>query len=202
MVGGAAGTLVWLNARIANKSVPGTAVSIPQNNGSSARTAFEESLYSFQLPSDWKIIATKPNSITWQATIKGADNRMLTIYTDVIPTTYPVNRELPLNVSGNQITYDDLSDNCANFTPGGTLDTGQAVKLKPAPSVWHGVNFICNLPQVVDNQIGTGSTAGVNTVTITGPTKGTHNYFFLYIDRNVQPDYTILYSALQSFRAK
>jgi hypothetical protein len=202
IVGGLAGLVIWINSRPSHNTVPGTTVTVPQKTANTARTTFDEPLYSFKLPSDWKIIGTKPNSITWQATIKNADNRTLTIYTDVIPTDQAVNRELPLMADGDQLKFGELSDNCANFTPGGTLDTGKAAKLKPVQSVWQGVNFICNLPQVVDNQVGTGSAAGINTVTVTGPSKGTHSYFFLYIDRNIQPDYTILYGALQTFRAK
>jgi hypothetical protein len=58
------------------------------------------------------------------------------------------------------------------------------------------------LPQYIDNRIGTGSVgSGVNGVTLTGPTSGTHNYFFLYIDRNIEPDDSILYGIIQSFRA-
>jgi len=143
------------------------------------------------------------HSISWQATAKGADNRYLTIYIDTIPATKPVNRELPVTVHGNQLSPGELSDNCSDFTTGGTMNVSQAEKLPPTPSVWQGVNFICNIPQVINDLVGTGAVGdGVNTVTITGPTGGTHNYFFLYTDLNIQPDYTILSNAVQSFRAK
>jgi hypothetical protein len=187
-------------------SVNGVAKSVPQSTQKVAHLQINEPTFTMQLPIDWKETGSQDvptnHSISWQATAKNADNRYLTVYIDTIPTTYAVNRELPVTVHGSQLSYGALSDNCAGFTPGGTEDVAQAVKLKPAPSVWQGVNFICNLPNVIDNQIGVGSTSGVNTVTVTGPTTGTHSYFFLYIDRNVQPDYNILFDTIQSFQAK
>ena len=191
-----------ISSRHQHRPTPGATTLVPQKSTTTPTITINQPLYSMQLPSDWKQIKTDAHSVTWQATLKNMDNRTLQVFTDVIPTTFPVNRELPVTVQGSQLLYGELSDNCANFTPGGTLDVGQAEKMKPAPSVWQGVNFICNLPQVVDNQIGTGSTAGINTLTVTGLSQGTHSYFFLYIDRNIQPDYTIIYNALQSFQAK
>jgi hypothetical protein len=164
-----------------------------------------EPTFTMQLPGDWKQTDSQDtstvHSISWQATAKDADNRYLTIYIDTIPTTYAVNKELPVAAHGSQLTYGALSDNCSDFTPGGTTNAAIAETLKPVASVWQGVSFICNLPQFIDNQIGTGSSSGVNSVTLTGPKTGTHSYFFLYIDRNVNPDYTIIENALQSFRA-
>jgi hypothetical protein len=202
VVWGLIATVSLVNAHKSHTVVPGGTVLVPQTNTAAPMITINEPLFTMRLPSDWKQIAVQPHSVTWQAGIKGADNRWLTIYTDVLPTTLPVNRELPITVNGNQLSYGELSDNCANFTPGGTLNVAQAALLKPTVSVWQGVNFICSLNQVVDNQVGTGSSAGINTITVTGPTDGTHNYFFLYIDRNIQPDYTIFYGAIQSFRAK
>jgi hypothetical protein len=164
-------------------------------------------LFSLQLPSDWKQTSAQDtqasHSISWQATTKGTDNRYLTLYIDTIPTTKPVNLELPVSVSGNQLSYGALSDNCSDFTPGGTMDVGKAEVMPPAPSLWQGVNFICNIPEVLLDQVGTGSIGSPNnTVTVTGPTSGTHKYFFLYTDLNIDPDYSILFNAIQSFRAK
>lgn len=159
-----------------------------------------------QLPGDWKesrrITTTGSHTIIWQATKKGQDNRSLQIFVDTIPSSMPVNRLMPVTVQGSGLIAGDISDNCATFTGGGTLDTKQAVLQKPTLAKWQGVDFMCNLPNVVDNQIGVGAVGNpINQVTITGPA-GTHKYFFLYTDRNIQPDYTILTDALQSFHAK
>ncbi len=160
-----------------------------------------------QLPAGWQQTGSKTtaseHSISWQSKAKNADNRYLTIYVDTIPTSQPVNFELPVTVNGNQLSYGPMSDNCSDFTPGGTMNVNKAEVLPPAPSVWQGVNFICDIPKVLLDQVGTGVVGSpVNTVTITGPGSGTHKYFFLYTDLNIDPDYSILLNAVQSFRAK
>lgn len=186
------------------KSVSGGTVYVPQKNTAQYLNVIEPT-FTMKLPSDWKktseVDTTTTHSITWAGTSKDDNNRSLTIYIDTIPATMPVNQELPITVHGNQISYALISGNCSDFTPGGTEDVAQAVKLAPKASVWQGVNFICNLPRVVDNQIGTGSAAGVNTFVVTGPKSGTHKYFFLYNDRNIHSDESALYNAIESFRA-
>lgn len=201
VLGGATWRLIGRNTP---KAVTGGVVTVPQQITTTSVLNVNEPYFTMQLPADWKQTSgTIAGSFSWQATAKNEDARFLTIYIDdAIPANLPVNRELPLTAQGNQLTYGQLSPNCATFTAGGTLETTQAVKLKPALAVWQNINFICNLPNVVDNQIGTGSMAGVNTITLTGPTAGTHSYFFLYTDRTGEPDYDILYNIIQSFRAK
>ncbi len=167
----------------------------------------DEPLYTFELPGDWEEVERRntrnENSITWQATREGHDNRMLTLYVDTIPSDKPLNRLLPIKAQGNGINYANVSDNCATFTDGGTLNTREAVKKRPSPAKWQEVNFICNLENVVDNVVGTGTVGSpVNTTSIRGVSGGEHTYFFVYIDRNIQPNYSILYEALASFRAK
>jgi hypothetical protein len=197
------GWLLWKQVDPVNKVISGATVYVPQTTKAQLMQTVEEPLFAMQLPIDWRQTSASATEYSWQSTLKGNDNRYLSVYVDKVPSSLPVDYELPLMVNGNQLMYSALSDNCVEFTPGGTLDVGQAEKLKPAPSVWQGVNFICNLPQVVDDQVGTGSVGNpINSVAITGPNGGTHNYFFLYIDRNAQPDYSILYNAVQSFHAK
>jgi hypothetical protein len=166
----------------------------------------EEPLFKLELPADWKEIGRNQNnlydSISWQAGIKGQDNRYLTIYVDRIPLDYPVNRLLPVKAQGNEISFSDLSDKCETFTAGGTTNAARAASLQPALSKWREVDFMCNLPRFTDNEVGTGTPGAKNSVSITGPVRGTHKYFFVYTDRNFQPDYNIFYEVLRSFRAK
>ena len=165
----------------------------------------DEPFYSFELPSDWKETGrngdSRYTSISWQASLKGQDNRYLTLYIDRIPFDMPYNKIVTVKAQGTGISYADVSDNCANFTVGGTAN-GRPVTGLPTPTKWNKVDFICNLPRAVDNQVGTGSEESPNAVTVVGPTKGAHKYFFLYSDRNFQPDYNIFYNVLSSFRAK
>ncbi len=171
----------------------------------SERLVVDEPFFTLELPGDWKEIARNDNnlytSITWQATAKNKDNRWLTLYVDRIPFDTPYNRIVTVKPQASGISFANVSDNCANFTVGGTVD-GRITTGKQTPTKWNKVDFICNLPEAIDNVIGTGSEASPNAVTVSGPTQGTHTYFFLYTDRNFQPDYNILYDALKSFRAK
>lgn len=164
-----------------------------------------EPSFSMELPGDWKeqlrINQSGEHSITWQATKAHEDNRLLTVYIDTIPAKRSINRLLPVTVMGNTITVGDISDNCATFTQGGTLNTAKAQSLQDAPAKYKGVDFICDLPRVIDNEVGTGSVEGSNGVTIKGG-KGEHKYFFLFTDHNIQPNYNIFYTALRSFAAK
>lgn len=186
-----------------NKSVSGPAVGSKTIVSSSSNLSQEinEPTYKFELPTGWKQIkqvsSPTEHSITWQSFIKDATNRYLTIYTSPIPTTYPVNRELPLESRGSTVSIGTLSDNCANFTNAGTPRT-----VVPVLAKWDNVSFYCNIPNFVDNQVGTGTIGAINSINLTGPVNGSQNYFFVYADRNVAPDYSIFYAILSSFQTK
>ncbi len=175
-------------------------------DGNSSRLVADEDNFTMELPSDWKKIEQRndrnEHSFTWQATKKGEDNRILKLYIDTIPATMPLNRLLPVTVMGNALSVGDVSQNCATFTQGATLNAQDAEKLTDKPAKWQQVDFICNVSRVVENQIGTGSTEGNNAVTIKGEQKGAHKYFFLFTDHNIQPNESIFVSAVKSFKAK
>jgi hypothetical protein len=163
----------------------------------------QEPTYSFSLPQFWRqtaVVSDKvQNSITWQSFEKDATNRYLTIYTDPLPLTFPVNRELPLEAHGATLSFGSLSGNCADFTNTNTTATRPLI---PILAKWENVTFWCNAPSSVDNQVGTGTVGAINSVTLTGELTGTSHFFFLYIDRNNTPDYSIFYQILNSFQAK
>jgi hypothetical protein len=174
-------------------------------SGISQQKKIDEPFFSFELPADWKeterMNHPRERSISWQAGKEGQDNRYLKLYIDTIPSDRAVNHLVPVSAQGRGLSVGDASENCATFTGGGTLDAGRAARLKPAPAKWQDVDFICNLPRVTDREVGIGSRGGMNYVELTG-SQGTHKYFFLYTDRNVQPDYNIFYEVLRSFKAK
>ena len=203
LIVGIGGALITLDLRNSGSDpVEGTSRSVAQVLDEDTNTVnVDEPTFSLQLPSDWKQVArttnTVENSVTWRATKAREDNRMLKIYVDVIPKNYAVNRMLPLTARGTGLTVGEVSSNCATFTK----PSGERKDLDE-PGKWQGVEFLCELGNTIDNQIGTSSTDGVNTLFVTGPTKGKHAYFFLYTDRNIQPNNTILFNALRSFKAK
>lgn len=158
---------------------------------------YTEKDYTVDIPSTWKLVpptsSTVPGSITWHSQGIHTDNRWITIYTDNIPTNIAFNRLLPLTTNGTGLIYGLISDDCANFSNGSLTQV--------APAKWQGINFLCNLPNRYDDQVGTGSIGQVNSVTLTGPLNGKHNYFFLYTDRSAEPQYTYLYSIISGFTA-
>lgn len=185
-----------------SSQVVGQIQGMPEN-----KLVIDEATYSMELPDDWKEFERSDTealkSVSWQSTKKNLDARKFTVYVDKIPANKPVNRLLPVTIQGSRFIVGSISDNCISFTGGGVANTDTSSQLKPALAKWQGVDFICNLPNFVENEIGVGTVGSpVNQVTITGESKGTHTYFFLYTDHTIQPDYTILSNALESFRAK
>lgn len=203
IIGGLGGFLVWDTQRNSRQEeVMGASRTVTQAGDKDATEPVNvnEPFFSFSLPPDWKlkerIKSPNEQSITWQATKKGEDNRWFKIYFDTIPADLPVNRLLPVDIVDNTLSYRQVSDNCANFT---TVPNPQ--NKTPLPSKWQGVDFICDVPNFVQNKVGVNAPGALNAATITGPTKGKHKYFFVYTDHNIQPDYTILYTIVRSFRA-
>jgi hypothetical protein len=190
-----------------NKPVPGTSRTIVQSLDENIdKLNIDEPTFNMELPGDWKEVGRQntasEHSITWQASKKREDNRFLKLYIDTIPAAKSINRLLPVAAQGNSLMGSEVSDNCATFTPGGTLNATLAQTLKETPAKYKEIAFICDLPRVIDNEVGTGSTEGVNMVTVKGPVQGAHKYFFLYTDHNIQPNYSILDNAIKSFKAK
>lgn len=186
-------------------AVDGTTRVVGQVEGqNSSLKTFKETTFTMQIPADWKETARTgnavENSVTISSTKAGISERSLKVYVDTIPTDFAVNRMLPITWSGESMSTGSVSDNCATFTKGGTLDTTKSVRLQPAIGRWQGLDFWCDLANVVDNKIGTSSKDGINVVKVGGPAQGTHSYFFLYIDRNIQPDYQVLQQMLSSFK--
>ena len=165
-----------------------------------------EPTFTLQLPADWKEVnrmqTREQHNITWQATKAKEDNRFMTVYIDILPRSMAVNKLLPLETVGDKLRHGGVSDNCAAYTEGGTLDAQSAAKAKETPAKWEEVTFICDLPRVFDNVVGTSSKEGINLITVTGKEAGKHTYFFTYTDHNVRPDYTIFTDIIESFQAR
>lgn len=188
-------------------SVEGTGRTVAQSLDDSATTTLlDHPFFTMEFPSDWKEISktdtTREHSVTWQATKHREDNRYIKIYVDTIPKDYAVNRMVVLTSRGNSFSVGDISPNCSTFTKGGVQAAGQAQFLQPEQAKYQAVDFICDLPQVTDNETGTSSAEAINTASATGSSKGKHSYFFVYVDHNIQRNDSIFYNALRSFKAK
>lgn len=202
--GGILGFIIWDASKNSQSGqIEGSSRSVQQQEDVKAavsKTNVSEPYFSMELPDGWKeagrVTTTRERSITWQSKIKKEDNRWLKLYIDVIPADTAVNRLLPIDVTGATITYRQLSDNCKNFT------TAKKDVKVPQKSKWQDIEFLCDLPNFVQNKVGTGTKGGLNATTITGPEKGKHKYLFVYTDHNIHPDYQLFYDMLESFKAK
>jgi hypothetical protein len=163
----------------------------------------DEPLFTLELPGDWEEIerenSDEEKSITWQSAKSNKIERYLKVYIDTIPRDRAINRLLPVESDGNTIKQGELSYNCITL-----VDEADANRELPVAvtAIWQGVEFVCNLPDVLSNEIGTGSTDGINTVRVSGRNNGEHEYFLVYSDYTNTPTSTILINAIRSFRAK
>jgi hypothetical protein len=164
-----------------------------------ATQTIDEPTFTMKIPATWHQTAatnnTAEDTITWMDVSQSKDTRWLTVYIDKIPPSLAINNLLPITISGDSLKYGLLSDNCSNFTSHG-------LNAQTASASYQGINFICDIADIVGSVTGTGVAGSVNRAIITGPTRGTHSYFFEYVERSGEPDYSFFDNALTSFRAK
>ncbi len=155
--------------------------------------------FTIKIPSAWHETEFTNNnleySITWMDANQSKDTRWLKIYVDKIPANLAINNLLPIYASGYGFKYGLLSDNCTNFTTHG-------INAQTAAASYQGINFVCDIANIIGQVTGTGSAGTINKTAITGPSGQTHNYFFEYVERSGEPDYSYFDNALTSFRAK
>lgn len=200
------GALIWFfflrgsNESSANFSRTGGTVAVVKP----ATVDFTQDEFKISLPDGWKLLGLKnpyynQKYYEYQSTVKDYDNRWLRVYVDVIPQDYVLNKLLPITVEGNRLKPGAMSDDCKSFTgapkPGSGQTNSQSWK-----ATWSDISFICDMASQ-QNQVGTANAANGYAVPVTGPTKGTHTYFFVYIDQNIRPDTSILTNAIKSFEA-
>lgn len=164
---------------------------------------FTTPFYKISLPTTWEDKGRKnPFSYEvyymYQNGLKDYENRVFKVYVDVFPRDLPLNRLLPVTLADGKLSPGVLSDDCTGFTDAPTVGAnGQ--KGTTAIAKWQGVNFTCNFA-AAQNLTGTASAEEGYAITMTGPTSGTHKYFFTYSDFNVRPDYQFMSEALKSFQ--
>jgi hypothetical protein len=164
------------------------------------RQTVTKSAFQLDLPKDWKeSSSTTPLKYSWQGTLKEDDARQLDVYVDTLPANLAVNRLLPVqSTEDRMLASGSVSDNCINFTDKTTANPQTGA----APAKWAGVNFLCDTANSLRNVVGTGSTDGVNTVSVKSPNGSVHHYFLVYTDHSAQADYDTFTDAVNSFRAR
>lgn len=195
---------------VAYRYVQETTKAVITTNEGSVRTSrgvgdevkrIDEPTFLFDLPVDWKKI-DQPNAaykgFAYQSAKKNAENRYLTVYVDNLPLNLPVNKVVAVRSGGSQLTYGQVSENCITFALEGVANKSQLV----IPAKHDGVDFLCDNDTNTRNVIGTSAPNTINSVRLEGPQTGPHTYFITYEDNNYTPEYSILYTALDSFTAK
>lgn len=152
------------------------------------------------LPADWKRLQPDLNGpykkYSYQAGLKNADNRWVTVYVDGLPVKTAVNKALAVRAEGAKLSHGMVSANCAEFTP------KPSANALVAPAKWDGIDFLCDLDSTTRNVVGTSAPGSVNKVTLTNAGFTPHSFFFVYEDNNFTPDYDIFYKMLDSFSVK
>jgi len=167
-------------------------------------TDFVNEYFKITLPSTWVFLGRQnpfSNQLyyEYQNKQKDYDNRWLRVYVDIFPGDYAITRLLPLTVSNNHLVLGDLSDDCNTFTGAPLANNSQGLSGSWAAK-WRNINFTCDLSR--QQTVGTASLEEGYGVTIKSKNNAAHKYFFVYIDHNIHPDYTLLSNVVKSFETK
>lgn len=160
--------------------------------------------FKITLPEAWQLIGKQNpyyNEVYYlfQSTATNQENRWLRVYVNVLPEQYAVNRLLPITPSENKIIAGEMSTDCKNFK--GAPNAQNSVNgAQSWATTWQDIAFTCDLSGA-SNQVGTASMQNGYAVPVIGEKSGTNKYFFVYIDQNAKPDYSILKNAVNSFVA-
>ena len=192
--------IVWAALAVKNYLKPKTTISgggktITTHVSYAPKTKhYDEGDFSVDLPNTWVALPRPPHtyqSFTWQNS-----DQFIEIYEDTIPTRFAVNRVLIVEGSEGSLTVNgSASDNCAQYTDSQEKASG-------IPAKWQGVNFLCDNGSTERDVIGTSSTDGINTVILRSGQGVAHKFFFTYTDHTTNPDYTVFYNFLNSFKMK
>jgi hypothetical protein len=173
-------------------------------------TPIDGDVFTAVLPGGWQLTGkdfdARYHSYQWNSSDKKNNGRLFRVYVDTIPTTQAVNYLLPVKVQDNTMSFGTVSDNCVNFTQGAVPEEQRPVNIPvdkiALPSRWDLVDFLCDNGNVSHQVVGAASSEGLNTVTLSGPTKGKHKFFFMYQDNSINPDFGQFDRILSTFKVK
>lgn len=173
------------------------------NPNNAPKVHINETLFTVDLPAGWKETGHITHPFNFYMYQGGDGNaQLLSIYIDAIQTNLAVNRVLPVQAQGNQLSHDAVSDNCITFVSPTTYNSSQAQTIKIVDAKYQDVTFHCDVGNFERDVVGTSTLTDVNKVVLTGPTVGPHPVFFAFTDNTKSPDYNVLYDIVDSFRLK
>ncbi len=195
------GSIFWLlllrsDVTYIEQTEPGTQTFDPEEANKNVK--IDTPLYTMELPKDWKQISQNKDdryaSTEWQLQT-GMSNRWIELYTDRIPPEKVFNKIIPVTISNNVIVPEAASDNCIKFTQSSSTSLIVASKWQNAP-------FLCDFSHWNDNIVGVSEKNKGTVFSLTGPSKGTHTYMFVYTDRGIPEDSQPIITALSTLRPK
>lgn len=170
---------------------------------------FSNEYFTVTLPSSWESLGRQnPYSnqvyFEYQSKLKNYDNRWLRVYVDVFPNDFAITRVMPISVNQNKVEVDgveSISDECRTFTGAPLAGSSSSASSQTWAAKWKDIKFTCDM-NVALNYVGAASVEEGYGITLTNNDGAKHKYFFLYIDHNVRPDYSIFVGAVKSFKLK
>jgi ABC-type cobalt transport system substrate-binding protein len=201
------GILVWYvffrdNSNSASFSKAGAEVAVVKP----VYKDFTNQFFKISMPSSWADLGRKnpySNQVYYefQNTQKDYDNRWLRVYVDVFPADFAINRLMPITVVNNKIIPDVVSDTCDTFTGAPISGNNRQQASETWAAKYKDINFICDMGNP-RNYVGTASSAQGYATTLTNKDGSTHKYFFVYIDHNIHPEYSVFSDTLKSFETQ
>lgn len=160
-------------------------------------------LFSVTLPTSWELLGKQnpySNQVYYefQNKQKNYDNRWLRIYVDIFPPDFAINRLLPITKINNKLTPGTLSEECSSFTGAPLPGSTNQSNYQTWAAKWQEIDFTCDMARSI-NYVGSASVDEGYGVTLLSSNGTTHKYFFVYIDHNVRPDYSLISDAVSSF---
>ncbi|MCA9318552.1 hypothetical protein KDA06_02840 [Candidatus Saccharibacteria bacterium] len=178
-----------------------TAATAPYKPNGDKKAHIDKPFFAFDLPDGWKEAgrdASVVPSPTYNFISPTTQQQTLRLYVDASPANFAVNRAITVSASGSGIDHDMVSENCVNFTDAKYKDSRTGI----APAKWQNIDFLCDMANIQRPVVGAISSDGINYIKLTGPTTGEHKLFIVFADYGVNPNYSVLYDILDSFKMK
>jgi hypothetical protein len=161
--------------------------------------------YTFTLPERWVEIGDHTQEVVrymeWQNQDVANTAQSLRLYIDSLPVNFAVNKILPVEVSTNALSVDEVSANCSEFTDD-TAPYPIAKNTDIRSSAWKGIKFYCDIGNKYRNVMATATLAEGFGFRIQGADSAEHTYTFVYTDHTARPTDVPFLEAVRSFRAK
>ncbi len=190
-----ASVLLW--QRRGENSSPDTSGRTTTTNYQPYKT-FTTDYFSFQTDKNWEAVPAEstPTSFVYRAYKNKLVERDLTVYINQLPPRLMLTYVLPVEVSGNRLLTDDVSEHCRTSVPADFL----AKSRNPTETVINGVHFTCQTDGT-SVTIGTG-VKGASYQADMSHRGSSAQYFILYRDVSYTARPQLFKTIVDSFKSQ